>query len=143
MTRKQQPAAGRLINVIGFLKACDNVVSSLSVVLTATALLLCAYYALWFALGGTKSWWFLIIVVLLNSWMAPIMAKVTTEAGLEELKQNRAFELALVTVTIARNSLSAIVLFRLVLFTGVLLGEKGVHEGLPPLWDILHRVILG
>lgn len=123
----------------------DSVLSSMTIALTGLTLATCVFYALGLLIGGfhgRRQILFIVVAVILLRFMTPIMMKATSEEGLEELKRNRVFELALLLVTITRNSLAAIVLFRLALYAGVLFGEKGVDEGSSPLWHILRQVLL-
>lgn len=146
MMRQPEAARSRLTQALVWLRISGSVLSSMTIALTSVALGICVFYALGLLIGGfggrVRSAIFILVALLLTGPMVRMMVKATSEEGLQELKRNRAFELSLLVATIARNSLSAIILFRLALNTGILFGEKGVDEGLSPLWHTLRHVIL-
>ena len=147
MNAKHRSAGGVLTSALGFVRISDAILSSVTIALITLSLGTCVFYALALLFGGfegrvRKIIYFFVAIVLIRL-LSPIMVQATSEEGLERLKRNRAFELALLLVKITRDCLAIIVLFRLALFAAVLFGDKGVSQGFRPLWHILRQVVLG
>ena len=143
----KQRSVGGVTSILVFVRISDAILSSVTIVLIALSLGTCVFYALALLFGGfegniRKAVYFLVAIVLIR-FLSPIMVQATSEEGLERLKRNRAFELALLLVKITRNCFAIIVLFRLALFASVLFGDNGVSQGFRALWHILRQVVLG